>query len=130
MDYIKLAHRDDFDKIWIKSYQVLGKFIAIVKERDGSFYATEIACKHNNADLTTGEFKDSVVRCPRHGWVYDIRTGECLNHDSAPLRRHELKIEGDEFYVSITPVEADTPSNDDFDMPEIVINKPPNEKSG
>ena len=129
MDYIKLAHRDDFDKTWIKSYQVLGKFIAIVREKDGTFYATEIACKHNNADLTTGEFKDSVVRCPRHGWVYDIRTGECLNQNAAPLRRHDLKIEDDDFYVSVTPVEAAAEQDNDFDMPEIVINKPTEEQS-
>lgn len=125
VDFIKLAHRDDFIDNWIKSYQILGKFIAIVKEKDGTFYATEIACKHNNADLTTGDFRGSIVRCCRHGWEYDIKSGECLNHDSAPLRRHELKIEDDDLYVSVSPIDADGIPEEDFDMPEIVINNPP-----
>ena len=67
MQLIKLAKLDDFAETRIKSFQVLGKFIAIVREPDGSFYATEIACKHNNADLTTGRFDGDVVTCSRHG---------------------------------------------------------------
>ena len=76
MQFIKLAKVGDFAEIRIKSFQVLGKFIAIVREQDGSFYATEIACKHNNADLTTGRFEGDVVTCSRHGWKYNIRTAE------------------------------------------------------
>ena len=105
MDFIKLAKVGDFEDAWIKSYQIIGKFIAIVREQDGSFYATEIACKHNNADLTTGRFTGDEVVCARHGWKYNIRTGECLNQNSSPLRRHELKVEGEDLLVSITPVE-------------------------
>lgn len=121
MEYIKLAKVTDFKKDWIRSYRILGKFVAIVKEPDGSFYATEIACKHNNADLTSGRFNKTVVTCPRHGWIYDIRTGECLNRPSAPLRRHELKIEGDQIFVSVRPVSAEPQPPDDDEPYEIVF---------
>jgi len=120
--YIKLATLDEFRSKRIQSYQVLAKFVAIVKEPNGDFYATEIACKHNNADLTTGAFKGDVVRCPRHGWVYDIKTGECLNASSSPLRRHDLKIVGRDMWVSMHPVEVEVEDDEDW-MPEIIIKK-------
>lgn len=121
--FIKLAKLSEFTSRRMKSFQILGKFVAIVKDRDGSFYATEIACKHNNADLTTGQFRGDVVTCPRHGWVYNIRTGECLNQPSAPLRRHALKIQGGDIYVSVSPIEYE---DEDADvMPEIQFRKSP-----
>ncbi len=113
MQFIKLAKAGDFSETRIKSFQVLGKYIAIVREPDGSFYATEIACKHNNADLTTGRFEGDMVTCARHGWKYNIRTGECLNQRSTPLRRHALKREGEDLLVSMTPIAAEAPEEDE-----------------
>jgi len=121
MDYVRLAHVRDFDKIRMKSYRVLGKLIAIVRERDGTFWATEIACKHQNADLVNeGVWNGDLVLCKRHGWKYDLRTGQCLNQNSAPLRRHELKMIAGELHVSVHPVEAERGDSED-PMPEIVI---------
>lgn len=122
MQFIKLAKTGDFSETRIKSFQILGKFIAIVREPDGSFYATEIACKHQNADLTTGRFEGDLVTCARHGWKYNIRTGECLNQNAAPLRRHALKVEGEDLLVSIAPVEPEPPEEDD-DLFEVIVKK-------
>lgn len=111
MDYIKLAKVSDFDTVRIRSYRVLARNVGIVKDPDGTFFATEVSCKHQNADLTTGRFRGDVVTCPRHGWTYDIRTGECLNHDSTPLRRYGLRIEGEAILVSVKPI-ADVVEDD------------------
>lgn len=120
MDYIRLATVSDFDDIRIKSYRIVGKLIAIVKDPDGTFWATEIACKHQNANLAQVYTGSDEVRCARHGWKFNIRTGECLNQNSAPLRRHELRQDGDDFYVSVRPVEPTAdPEKEDFAIPEI-----------
>lgn len=121
MDYIKLATIHDFRAVRMRSYRVLGKLVAIVKDADGTFWATEIACKHQNADLTTGRFQGDVVTCPRHGWKYDLRSGACLTHNSAPLRRHDLKRIGEELHVSVRPINSDTEEDAEEPMPEIVI---------
>jgi nitrite reductase/ring-hydroxylating ferredoxin subunit len=105
MDYIRLAKVSDFDNTRIKSYRIFAKLVAIVKDADGTFWATEIACKHQYADLTEGRFKGDCVTCPRHGWIYNIRTGLCLNQNSATLRRYGLKQEGSDLYVSVAPLE-------------------------
>ncbi len=122
--FIKLARISDFGNKNIQSYRVLGRNVAIVNDRERGFYAVEISCKHQNADLTTGRFKGDEVRCPRHGWVYNIWTGECLNHNSSPLRRYGLKIQGDDIYVSTLPEESVAALEHDDDwMGEVVIRK-------
>jgi len=106
MDYIKVASRGEFDSARFKRMRILARNIAIFKDDNDSFFAIEVNCKHQNADLTAGTLDGDLLTCPRHGWTYDIRTGACVNYDSAPLRRFDLKIEGDDIYISIHPVEA------------------------
>ncbi len=43
----------------------------------GTVYAIEDRCSHDNGPLVEGEFDQGqcTVECPRHGSVFDIRTG-------------------------------------------------------
>ena len=102
LEYIKIANKSDFANISIKSYSLFGKKIGIIKRDDGSFYAIDVACKHQGADLTTGQIVKNIATCPRHKWQYDLVTGECLNHDSPVLKRYPLKLENDSILVSLT----------------------------
>jgi toluene monooxygenase system ferredoxin subunit len=105
--YLKIARVEDFKGIRFKRYTILARHVAIFKEPDGTFFATEISCKHQNADLTTGRFNGDIVTCPRHGWIYNIKTGQCLNQHSAKLRKHDLRIENGEIYISMFPISDD-----------------------
>lgn len=104
-DYYKIADTKDFIDKKIRSYSLFGKKIGIVKDKDNTFFAIEIACKHQGADLTKGAIVNYVATCYRHKWKYDLLTGECLNHDSPPLRRYPLVIEGDDIKISPFPVD-------------------------
>lgn len=123
MEYVKLGRVADFGSARIRSYTILGRHIGIVRNADGTFFATEISCKHQNADLSTGALKGNVVTCPRHGWRYDLATGECLNQKSARLRRHDLRIENGWFVVSALPIDAEEANGDADPFPEIQIRK-------
>lgn len=123
MEYVKLGRVADFGTARIRSYSVLGRYIGIVRNPDGTYFATEISCKHQNADLSTGPIRGNIVTCPRHGWRYDLNTGECLNQMSARLRRHDLRIEGGCFVVSRLPVETEDGGEDADPFPEIQIRK-------
>jgi len=105
LGFIKLAKIDDFKGQRIKSFSILGKKIGIINRQNGDFYATEVGCKHQGADITQGKIDGHIATCPRHGWKYDLESGECLNHDSPRLRKFELKIEGNDIKVSLTPQE-------------------------
>ncbi|MGH3099548.1 MAG: non-heme iron oxygenase ferredoxin subunit, partial [Thermoleophilia bacterium] len=44
---------------------------------DGSYYAIEDRCSHDDGPLAEGEFDTGscTVECPRHGSLFDLRTG-------------------------------------------------------
>jgi 3-phenylpropionate/trans-cinnamate dioxygenase ferredoxin component len=44
----------------------------------GALYAIEDRCSHDNGPLAEGEFDAGLctVECPRHGSLFDIRTGQ------------------------------------------------------
>jgi 3-phenylpropionate/trans-cinnamate dioxygenase ferredoxin subunit len=45
---------------------------------DGSLYAIEDRCSHDDGPLAEGPFdtSDCSVECPRHGSLFDLRTGK------------------------------------------------------
>ena len=102
--FVKVASTADFAHTRMKSVTLLVKKVGIFKRPDGSYFALEMVCKHQAADLTRGQLDGDKVTCPRHGWQYDLNTGRCLNNDSLPLRRHALRLEGDDILVSLSPV--------------------------
>jgi nitrite reductase/ring-hydroxylating ferredoxin subunit len=107
MQYVKIAKVADFDGVRVRTFKILARTVGVVKDPDGTFYAIEFDCKHQNANLGTGQIRGDVVTCPRHGWTYNIRSGVCLNQRSAPLRRYALKIEDEDIYVSLRPTQDD-----------------------
>jgi 3-phenylpropionate/trans-cinnamate dioxygenase ferredoxin subunit len=47
---------------------------------NGAFFAIEDRCSHDNGDLVQGTLDQErcVVECPRHGSLFDLRTGKPL----------------------------------------------------
>ncbi len=48
---------------------------------NGTLYAIEDRCSHDDGELLYGEFDpdECAVECPRHGSRFDLRTGNPLN---------------------------------------------------
>lgn len=66
--------------------------------------AVENSCAHIGSPLDDGVVDDGVVRCPWHGWLYDLTTGE---HLTAFGRRHGLRtfparLDGDDVLVDLS----------------------------
>ncbi len=115
MDFIKAATLEEFEDLSHKVIKLIGRPVGIIKRQDGSFFGIEASCKHQGADLLADYRGGSVAVCPRHKWEYDLETGRCLNHDSLPLKKYEVKIEGGDILVSMLPVEEELPLDIDFD---------------
>ncbi len=104
-NFIKVARLDDFHKKNYVCISYRSKWIAVIKAQDGSFYAIEANCKHQNANLLVNGLRGEIVTCPRHGWKYNMRTGECLSESWAHLRKFALKIVDEYIYVATDPRE-------------------------
>jgi 3-phenylpropionate/trans-cinnamate dioxygenase ferredoxin subunit len=54
-----------------------GRKIGVFHCADGSLVAIEDRCSHDDGPLAEGEFDPAActVECPRHGSLFDLRTG-------------------------------------------------------
>ena len=84
--------------------EVSGKWL-VVANVDGNYYAMDGKCKHAGGELWNGNLNGFVVKCPRHGSEYDIRSGKVLKGPWIPFAKtldektHPVMVEGDDIYV-------------------------------
>jgi nitrite reductase/ring-hydroxylating ferredoxin subunit len=86
---------------------LLGRHVGFFRDEAGVLQAIEVACRHQNGDLTLGERRGSLVTCPRHGWVYDLATGACLTEPWARLRRFAVREEAGIVWIDPSPLPGD-----------------------
>ena len=63
----------------------------------GELYAIEDRCSHDDGPLAEGEMDEDActVECPRHGSVFDLRTGKPLNLPAyVPIDTFPVSIDG------------------------------------
>ena len=53
-----------------------GQPVLLARLEDGSVAAASAVCPHEAADLSQGAVYMGAVDCPRHHYLYDLRTGE------------------------------------------------------
>jgi nitrite reductase/ring-hydroxylating ferredoxin subunit len=101
--YVFVAKVEDFKGPAPISVRIMGKPVAVFQRADGTYFAREAACKHQGADLSSMPIVNGTVTCGRHGWQYDLSTGQCINRDSPLLREHETAVESGAVFVSLFP---------------------------
>jgi 3-phenylpropionate/trans-cinnamate dioxygenase ferredoxin subunit len=94
----------------MKSVVVEGIDVVIARDLDGSVYALRDRCAHAAARLTNGrllrkvavggevdryELTDElIIRCPWHGYEYELPTGRCLaDPNRTRVRAYPVTIE-------------------------------------
>ena len=106
MTPIRLTRVDEFGEKNLRSFRILGRYVGVFREVDGSFRAMEIGCRHQNADLSKGDIKGNTVTCTWHGWEYNLQTGECLRGSGSRLRQYFCKVEDGFIWISALPLET------------------------
>ena len=54
-----------------------GARVVLVRVGD-TVHACDDVCAHHGGPLSEGRLSGTRLACPWHGWMYDVRTGECL----------------------------------------------------
>lgn len=86
--------------------EVNGKFV-LVASIEGGFYGMQGKCSHAGGNLWEGKLNGFVVKCPRHGSEYDVRTGRVLKGPWVPFGKaydlpiYKVTMEGDELFVEL-----------------------------
>jgi nitrite reductase/ring-hydroxylating ferredoxin subunit len=63
-------------------------------------YACGDTCAHKGGPLSDGKLTGARLACPWHGWMFDVRTGECLFPGrGARVPTYPVSIEDGEVFV-------------------------------
>jgi nitrite reductase/ring-hydroxylating ferredoxin subunit len=49
-------------------------------------------CPHQSTDIPELALKGSTLTCPKHHWVFDAKSGDCIKKGNSPLKRIESKV--------------------------------------
>lgn len=67
----------------VKPVRVLGQNFVLFKNAEGRFGLLDRDCPHRGADLAFGRNEGDGLRCPFHGWKFDV-DGRCLETPAEP----------------------------------------------
>src|SRR5947208_1719958 len=67
----------------------------------GRIHATGSLCPHQNALLEGAPIEDGAIVCTRHGYRFDLKTGDCLTAGGYGVPVFPVEVEGDTVYVSV-----------------------------
>ena len=100
-DYIKAASLDEIASGKMICVALEGKRILLAND-NGSIYAADEMCTHEDASLCTGSLRGHLVKCPLHGSRFDLSTGEPLEDPAdEALTVYPVKIINNEIFVKI-----------------------------
>jgi nitrite reductase/ring-hydroxylating ferredoxin subunit/Fe-S cluster biogenesis protein NfuA len=96
-DVCKLSELTDGAMV---SRSVEGRDVLLYRRGD-SVSCLDNACAHMGMPLDGGEVEDGTLRCPYHGFVYLLETGECLTVPEVQLAVHAVKEVGERVAVRL-----------------------------
>ena len=67
----------------VKAVRVLGQDFVLFRNAAGAYGLLDRDCPHRGADLAFGRNEGDGLRCPFHGWKFDI-SGQCLETPAEP----------------------------------------------
>lgn len=67
----------------VRAVKVLGQDLVLFRDEQGRLGLLDRDCPHRNADLAYGRLEDGGLRCPFHGWLFDV-AGQCLETPAEP----------------------------------------------
>jgi nitrite reductase/ring-hydroxylating ferredoxin subunit len=76
--FVRVCKASDIKNGSGRSFKV-GTLDLAVFHTGGKFYATSDICSHEHEHLSEGWLEDSHIECPRHGAMFDLKTGAALS---------------------------------------------------
>ncbi|MHB8621181.1 MAG: Rieske (2Fe-2S) protein [Chloroflexota bacterium] len=78
-----------------------GREEILVANARGHLYAMDNVCSHSGGSLADGLLRGCTVRCPLHGWEYDVSTGRCTHVPDERLATFPVVVEAGQIFVDV-----------------------------
>jgi nitrite reductase/ring-hydroxylating ferredoxin subunit/Fe-S cluster biogenesis protein NfuA len=86
----------------VRAYDLDGRSLLLARV-GASITCFDNACAHLGMPLDRGLVEGGMLRCPSHGFAYDLSTGECITAPQVQLTRHDVRIVGRDVEVRVSP---------------------------
>jgi phthalate 4,5-dioxygenase len=67
----------------VKPVRLMGQDFVLLRDEAGALGMMDRDCPHRGADLAYGRLENGGLRCPFHGWLFDVK-GNCLETPAEP----------------------------------------------
>jgi nitrite reductase/ring-hydroxylating ferredoxin subunit len=71
-----------------------GRGLFVYRSGEG-FRAYDSRCPHQVTNIPHLALKGTTLTCPKHGWVFDITSGECIDKGDSPLKQRATRLQDD-----------------------------------
>ena len=100
-EVVKVASLDDIAPGQPVLVVVHGARVVLARVGD-AVYACADVCVHRGGPLSEGKLTGTRLVCPWHGWMYDVRTGQCsFPERGAGVASYRVQIEGRDVSVEM-----------------------------
>jgi 3-phenylpropionate/trans-cinnamate dioxygenase ferredoxin subunit len=108
MQYVKIALTDEVKDGEKKKVALDDKTLLLTKYQ-GTYYVIDNKCPHMGGSLYDGKLEGYRITCPRHGSVFDVRTGKVLQNGKLAFikvrvgddKAYPVKVEGSGIFVGL-----------------------------
>lgn len=100
MGFVDVISLDELKKSKRKTINVNNQEITLFY-LDGTVYAINSVCPHKGGPLGEGDLDGEEVVCPWHAFMFNVKTGQCLNHPGMSVKNYKIKVEGDKVKLSV-----------------------------
>ncbi|SAK79301.1 Rieske (2Fe-2S) domain-containing protein [Caballeronia temeraria] len=94
--------------------RIMGEDLVLFRDDKGKVGLIDRKCAHRCTDLALGRIEDGGIRCPYHGWLFDVN-GRCLDQpaEASPTAKDRIRMKsypiheaGGAFWAYMGPGEA------------------------
>lgn len=100
----RLCSLDDIGDGEARRFDVDGRVLAVVR-LGSDVYVLGDRCSHGDFSLSEGEVEadDCTIECPKHGSLFDLRTGDALTLPAVrPVPKYEASVVDGDVMVELT----------------------------
>lgn len=99
-DFVKVAAVTDVPPGQLKRVMAGGQPLLLANV-DGTVYAAQANCTHDDGPLDEGELEQDCVRCPWHFSLFSLKTGEVIESPAADsIATYPVRVEDGEILVA------------------------------
>lgn len=100
MAFVALERLINLQDGYRKLCRLQGRELLLLCE-GGRTHLVENRCPHMGQPLHRASVVQGSIRCPSHGFEFDLASGRCTQGNCAPLGRYRLAYRGSEVGVDI-----------------------------